>query len=248
MVRTNSIRLNGIAYSERVGSGTFRPCVPTPSSWQPASPADSASRTSCSPTSAGVPSSPGHCPRTSRRILSTRSWSSAQPRTRSALPGSQRNGHRASSRRSSEEAPGGATALRPVCVRKVALCGDPRRGPPAHRADHDRALRRGRRAPRGRDLRDSGHRHHQGGQRRPHLGHPDRSRLWAAQTPQVVRRRAWLDAAAAGDDDETDDAAMLARFGLETRRGGRRPENLKITRPLDLEIARLILRSSGTGP
>jgi 2-C-methyl-D-erythritol 4-phosphate cytidylyltransferase len=73
-------------------------------------------------------------------------------------------------------------------------------------------------------------------------GHPDRSRLWAAQTPQVVRRRAWLDAAAAGDDDETDDAAMLARFGLDVAVVEGDPENLKITRPLDLEIARLILR------
>ena len=73
-------------------------------------------------------------------------------------------------------------------------------------------------------------------------GHPDRSRLWAAQTPQVVRRRAWLDAAAAGDDDETDDAAMLARFGLDVAVVEGTPENLKITRPLDLEIARLILR------
>jgi 2-C-methyl-D-erythritol 4-phosphate cytidylyltransferase len=72
-------------------------------------------------------------------------------------------------------------------------------------------------------------------------GHPDRSRLWAAQTPQVVRRRAWLDAAAAGDGDETDDAAMLARFGLDVAVVEGDQENIKITRPLDLEIARLIL-------
>ncbi len=76
-------------------------------------------------------------------------------------------------------------------------------------------------------------------------GHPDRSRLWAAQTPQVVRRRAWLDAAAASDDDETDDAAMLARFGLDVAVVEGSPENVKITRPLDLEIARLILRLRG---
>lgn len=73
------------------------------------------------------------------------------------------------------------------------------------------------------------------------VGHPDRSRLWAAQTPQVVLRQAWLDAAAMGDNDETDDAAMLSRLGLECAVVDAGPENLKITRPLDLEIAALIL-------
>ncbi len=77
--------------------------------------------------------------------------------------------------------------------------------------------------------------------------HPDRARLWAAQTPQVVLRRAWLDAAAAGDNDETDDAAMLARFGLDVVVSEGSADNLKITRPLDLEIARLILERR-TGP
>jgi 2-C-methyl-D-erythritol 4-phosphate cytidylyltransferase len=74
-------------------------------------------------------------------------------------------------------------------------------------------------------------------------GHPDRSRLWLAQTPQVVLRRAWLDAAAAGDDDETDDAAMLARLGLDVAVAEGDVGNIKITRPLDLEVARAILRS-----
>lgn len=72
------------------------------------------------------------------------------------------------------------------------------------------------------------------------IGHPERSRLWAAQTPQVVLRQAWLDAAAAGDGDETDDAAMLARLGLECKVVGGSIENLKVTRPADLEFVRLI--------
>jgi 2-C-methyl-D-erythritol 4-phosphate cytidylyltransferase len=75
--------------------------------------------------------------------------------------------------------------------------------------------------------------------------HPDRTRLWAAQTPQVILRQAWLDAAAAGDDDETDDAAMLSRLGLEVAVVPGDPENIKITRPLDLEVARLILGKRG---
>jgi 2-C-methyl-D-erythritol 4-phosphate cytidylyltransferase len=74
-------------------------------------------------------------------------------------------------------------------------------------------------------------------------GHPDRSVLWAAQTPQVVLRQAWLDAAATSDNDETDDAAMLARLGLECAIVEGDPDNIKITRPLDLEIARAILRA-----
>jgi len=79
-------------------------------------------------------------------------------------------------------------------------------------------------------------------------GHPDRSRLWAAQTPQVVLRQAWLDAAAAGDDDETDDAAMLARFGLEVALAEGDPSNIKITRPLDLDVAAAILLARGVAP
>ena len=76
-------------------------------------------------------------------------------------------------------------------------------------------------------------------------GHPDRTRLWAAQTPQVVLRQAWLDAAARGDGDETDDAAMLARLGLECAIVEGSPENLKVTRPLDLALAAMILRERG---
>jgi len=76
-------------------------------------------------------------------------------------------------------------------------------------------------------------------------GHPERATLWAAQTPQVVLRQAWLDAAAAGDGDETDDAAMLARLGLDLAVADGDPENLKITRPADLAIARQILVARG---
>lgn len=72
-------------------------------------------------------------------------------------------------------------------------------------------------------------------------GHPPREHLWAAQTPQVVLRQAWLDAAAAGDDDETDDAAMLARLGLDCRVVEGDAGNLKVTRPEDIAVAQAIL-------
>lgn len=77
-------------------------------------------------------------------------------------------------------------------------------------------------------------------------GHPDRATLWAAQTPQVVLRQAWLDAAAMGDNDETDDAAMLSRLGLECAVAEGSTENLKITHPRDLDLAAAILRQRGT--
>jgi 2-C-methyl-D-erythritol 4-phosphate cytidylyltransferase len=78
--------------------------------------------------------------------------------------------------------------------------------------------------------------------------HPERSRLWAAQTPQVVLRQAWLDAAAASDGDETDDAAMLARLGLGcvVVEGSR--DNLKITRPEDLAVARAMMEFRVASP
>ena len=76
-------------------------------------------------------------------------------------------------------------------------------------------------------------------------GHPDRSSLWAAQTPQVVLRSAWLDAARMGDNDETDDAAMLSRLGLECAVAEGSPDNVKITRPHDLQLATAILRARG---
>jgi 2-C-methyl-D-erythritol 4-phosphate cytidylyltransferase len=79
-------------------------------------------------------------------------------------------------------------------------------------------------------------------------GHPDRASLWAAQTPQVVLRTAWLDAARMSDNDETDDAAMLSRLGLECTVAEGSPENIKITRPHDLEVAAAILRSRGVVP
>ncbi|MCY4390725.1 MAG: 2-C-methyl-D-erythritol 4-phosphate cytidylyltransferase [Chloroflexi bacterium] len=73
------------------------------------------------------------------------------------------------------------------------------------------------------------------------VGSPQRGRLRAAQTPQVVRREAWLEAAALSEGDETDDAAMLARAGLEVRTVEGDPSNLKVTRPIDLMLAQALL-------
>ena len=79
------------------------------------------------------------------------------------------------------------------------------------------------------------------------VGSPERGRLRAAQTPQVVRREAWLAAAALSEGDETDDAAILARAGLEVRTVEGDPSNLKVTRPADLTLARALLAERGEG-
>ena len=77
------------------------------------------------------------------------------------------------------------------------------------------------------------------------VGHPERSLLRAVQTPQVVLRQAWLDAAATSDNDETDDAAMLSRLGLECVAVEGEPDNIKVTRPIDLILAEAILSARG---
>ncbi len=72
----------------------------------------------------------------------------------------------------------------------------------------------------------------------------DRDELWAAQTPQVFRTEALRGALAV--DEETRDAATDEAMLVEAA-GGRvlihpaPPENLKVTTPLDLAVAELLL-------
>lgn len=74
---------------------------------------------------------------------------------------------------------------------------------------------------------------------------PDRSTLWAAQTPQVVHAKQWLYANGLSDNEETDDAAMMGRIGLEVAIVEGDPGNMKITRPADLLVAESIARERG---
>ncbi len=74
-------------------------------------------------------------------------------------------------------------------------------------------------------------------------GTKDRSRLWAAQTPQVFRTVALREALAAAErPDEATDEAMLVEWG-----GGTvlihpvAEQNLKVTTPLDLRVVELLL-------
>ncbi len=79
----------------------------------------------------------------------------------------------------------------------------------------------------------------------------DRSRLWSVQTPQVFRREA-LERALAVPPQElaraTDDAWLVERQGGKVLVVRASDENLKVTTPLDLEVAGLLLaRRPGPG-
>jgi 2-C-methyl-D-erythritol 4-phosphate cytidylyltransferase len=72
----------------------------------------------------------------------------------------------------------------------------------------------------------------------------DRQRLWAVQTPQAFRRDALARALAGGDEllaSATDDAWLVERAGGRVRVVEAPRENLKVTTPLDLEVAELLL-------
>lgn len=72
----------------------------------------------------------------------------------------------------------------------------------------------------------------------------DRSRLWAVQTPQVFRRVA-LEAALSQPDAvlaaATDDASLVEAAGGRVVVVEATRENLKVTTPLDLRVADLLL-------
>jgi 2-C-methyl-D-erythritol 4-phosphate cytidylyltransferase len=73
---------------------------------------------------------------------------------------------------------------------------------------------------------------------------PDRGALWAVQTPQAFRREALeraLDADPAALAAATDDAALVEAAGGTVRVVRAPRENLKVTTPLDLRVAELLL-------
>jgi 2-C-methyl-D-erythritol 4-phosphate cytidylyltransferase len=78
----------------------------------------------------------------------------------------------------------------------------------------------------------------------------DRSRLWAAQTPQVFRAEA-LRAALAVDtearDVATDEAMLVEAAGGRVLIHPASSENLKVTTPLDLRVAELLLADRAAG-
>jgi len=78
----------------------------------------------------------------------------------------------------------------------------------------------------------------------------ERSRLWAVQTPQAFRREA-LERALDQPDEvvgaATDDAALVEAMGGTVRLVRAPRENLKVTTPLDMRVAELLLRERVAG-
>jgi len=71
-----------------------------------------------------------------------------------------------------------------------------------------------------------------------------RESLWQAQTPQMFRYRALLEALRAVDPAlATDEASAIERIGRRPRLVPGDTRNLKVTYPHDLELAALILKS-----
>lgn len=71
---------------------------------------------------------------------------------------------------------------------------------------------------------------------------PDRATLVRAQTPQVFRVDVLRQAYARPQVDGTDDAALVEALGVPVKVFPGAAENLKITTPVDLEIAEALLR------
>ena len=74
-----------------------------------------------------------------------------------------------------------------------------------------------------------------------------RDRLWAMQTPQVMRRQALLDAFERCPiplDQVTDDVQLLELAGHDVWLVAGEERNIKITTPLDLKLAELLIRAS----
>jgi 2-C-methyl-D-erythritol 4-phosphate cytidylyltransferase len=76
-------------------------------------------------------------------------------------------------------------------------------------------------------------------------GTPDRSLLWHAHTPQVFPARVLRDAYARGGLDATDDAALVEATGTRVRMVDDGGDNLKVTRPADVDVAEAVLRARG---
>ena len=69
----------------------------------------------------------------------------------------------------------------------------------------------------------------------------DREALWAVQTPQVFRTSLLQAAHRASSPDVTDDAALVETLGTTVRIYMGAYENLKVTTPIDLQVAACLL-------
>jgi 2-C-methyl-D-erythritol 4-phosphate cytidylyltransferase len=71
---------------------------------------------------------------------------------------------------------------------------------------------------------------------------PERDKVWLAQTPQVFERELLERAHAKGcGATVTDDAQLVERLGVKVKLVEAPADNIKITRPIDLELAKCIV-------
>jgi 2-C-methyl-D-erythritol 4-phosphate cytidylyltransferase len=74
----------------------------------------------------------------------------------------------------------------------------------------------------------------------------ERKRIWLAQTPQIFRYgdilKAHRRAAREAWEDATDDAFLLEKMGIPVKVMEGSEDNIKVTTPHDLELARALLR------
>ncbi len=77
---------------------------------------------------------------------------------------------------------------------------------------------------------------------------PDRSTIWLAKTPQVFLSDMYRAAVYMAEKDNvraTDDSMLAERLGFKVRLVDCGSENIKITLPIDVQIAEAILRARG---
>lgn len=75
---------------------------------------------------------------------------------------------------------------------------------------------------------------------------PNRSFLWQAQTPQIFQKQLLMKAYGSAIQNEfigTDDASLVERIGGKVKMVEGDRENLKITFPIDLKVAEIILEA-----
>jgi 2-C-methyl-D-erythritol 4-phosphate cytidylyltransferase len=73
----------------------------------------------------------------------------------------------------------------------------------------------------------------------------DRTRLWAAQTPQAFRTDALRRAIGSGAEPATDEATLVEAAGGAVLIHPSSEENLKVTKPVDLALAEQLLARRG---
>ncbi len=74
------------------------------------------------------------------------------------------------------------------------------------------------------------------------LGTPQRNTLWAVQTPQVFRRKQYLEFLKEADGEDTDDCQLFEKAGEKVHLCRGSYTNFKLTTPEDLEFAEVILK------